>query len=156
MDERIPYREQVPEAYEAMLSLEHFLGSATLGRTLLELVRLRVSQCNGCAYCVDLHSTQLLDEDVPLRKIFAVAAWRESPFFDDRERAALNVAEQLTIAFDEPMSKARFDTAYEAFTETELVELTTAVIAINGWNRLWLMFRTPAISPLSDSDSKGE
>ena len=152
MGHQIPYRDDVPGAYKTMRSLEQFLAKGTLDTEILELVRLRVSQLNGCAYCVDLHSTRLEAEGVSARKIFAVGAWRESPFFTDRERAALDVAEVLTVEFNECDPQDRLADAYAAFTETELVELTTAAIAINGWNRLWVMFRTPEIEPLSSAD----
>lgn len=156
MGHQIPYRDEVPGAYEALRSLEQFLATGTLDTELLELVRLRVSQLNGCAYCVDLHSRRLKVDGVSTRKIFAVGAWRESPFFTDRERAALDVAEVLSIEFDECDPQERLADAYSVLTETELVELTTAVIAINGWNRMWVMFQTPEIEPISSPDSDAE
>ena len=133
---RVEYPRFVPEAFRGLLATSQSLHNGKLGGSLLELLFLRVSQINGCAYCLDMHSTALRKAGVEQRKLDTVAAWRESRFFDARERAALAWAEALTHL----PNGAPADIVYEALTayfdEQGIAELTMAVATINAWNRL--------------------
>lgn len=142
----LDYTEIPPDSFDAMQSLEQSIGQSGLDEALIELVKLRASQLNQCAYCVDMHTKRAEELGEEDRKIAAVAAWPESPFFDDRERAALNLSEGLTHL------STTTDEAYEAaatqFTEEELVDLVFTIVAINTWNRLWRSFGVPEIPDL--------
>jgi AhpD family alkylhydroperoxidase len=128
----------------AMLNLQKEVESSGLEKTLLELVKMRASQMNGCAYCIDMHTkdARLLGETE--QRIYALNAWRETPFFNDRERAALEWTETVTRVGDTHVPDEVHDRVREQFSEAELVALTFAVVAINGWNRLAVSFRFPA------------
>lgn len=140
---RIDYRQVAPGALRAMRELEAYVKSGGLEAPLLELVKVRASQINGCAYCIDLHTRRARSAGEAERRLYALSAWRDAPFFSARERAALAWAEAVTLL---PESRVPDDVYAEAcrhFTERELVDLTMAVIAINGWNRLAVAFRIP-------------
>jgi AhpD family alkylhydroperoxidase len=125
-----------------MLSLETFVRkSSKLEPSLLELVRMRASQINGCAYCIDMHSKDARAEGETEQRLYALDAWRETPFFTDRERAALAWTEAVTQVAEGHVPDAVFEEARKRFTEEELVNLTLAVVTINGWNRLAISFR---------------
>jgi AhpD family alkylhydroperoxidase len=128
---------------QAMLALQKQVETSGLEHSTLELVKIRASQINGCAYCLDMHTKDARALGETEQRIYALNAWRETPFFSDRERAALEWAEALTrISIDQVP-----DSVYEAvkphFSEAELVALTFALVAINGWNRLAISFRAP-------------
>lgn len=133
---RIDYPRQVPEAFRGLYAASTALHDGVLGKAFLELIFLRVSQINGCAYCLDMHATALRKAGVDSRKLDTVAGWRDSRFFDARESAALAWAEQLTTL----PSGAPADATYEAlkahFDDHGIAELTMAVATINAWNRL--------------------
>ena len=128
---------------QAMLALQKQVETSGLEHSTLELVKIRASQINGCAYCLDMHTKDARALGETEQRIYALNAWRETPFFSDRERAALEWAEALTrISIDQVP-----DSVYEAvkphFSEAEIVALTFALVAINGWNRLAISFRAP-------------
>lgn len=138
---RIDYYTVAPRAVKAVGGLDQYLRSSrTLEPTLLELVKLRASLMNGCAYCVDVHTKDALAGGEAEQRLFAVPVWRETPFFTARERMALAWTEAVT---DLPrgVSDDLYDAARIQFSENELVDLTVAVIAINAWNRLAVTFR---------------
>lgn len=141
----LDYHGAAPDAMASINPIDEYLDDCELDQTLLELVNLRTSQINGCAYCVDLHSRRLRQRGKDSRDIFSVVTWSESPFFDDREKAALGWAEAITrIADGIPESVA--EAAREEFDDRELVELTLAVGAMNLWNRFSIGFgRKPRI-----------
>ncbi len=124
-----------------MRTLEDVVRQGTLEGSLLELVRMRVSQINGCAYCIDMHSKDARAASETEQRLYALSAWREAPFFSERERAALDWAETLTLIANEEVSDELFSKVRGAFSEEELVGLTLAVVAINGWNRFAVAFR---------------
>jgi len=124
-----------------MRALEDYVKSTGLERSLLELVRLRASYINGCAYCVDMHTKDALAAGETEQRLFAIPVWKETPFFSPRERAALAWAESTTAIAAGGVSDEVYRSAREQFSEAELVELTMAVIAINGWNRLSIAFQ---------------
>jgi AhpD family alkylhydroperoxidase len=140
---RIDYRKVFPEALQAMVGLEQAVHASTLEPELLELVKLRASQLNGCAYCLDMHSKDALARGESDQRLHLLAAWREAPFYSERERAALAWCESLTLL---PQTAAPDDVYAEVarvFDEQEVVALTLAVVAINGWNRFAVGLRSP-------------
>ena len=118
-------------------------AAARLEPRLFELVKIRASQINGCAYCIDMHTKDARRAGETEQRIYALNAWRETPFFSDRERAALEWTEALTRLADSRVSDELFERVRRQFDEAELVALTFAVIVINGWNRLSISFRPP-------------
>jgi AhpD family alkylhydroperoxidase len=144
MTARLDYRAVMPEALDAMRGLEAVVESSAIEPLLLELVKTRASQINGCAYCLDMHTKDARAMGEDEERLSLVAVWREAPSFSPRERAALAWTEALTLL---PQTGAP-DDAYEmlaaAFGPTEQVALTLAIVAINGWNRLAVGFRRPA------------
>lgn len=142
MQQRLDWKASAPEAYSAMRTLEAHLRASGLEHSLLELVKTRASQINGCAYCLDMHTKLARAYGESEQRLYALSAWREAPFFSDRERAALGWTEALTRISDNGAGDDVYAAAREQFTEKELVDLTLAIVAINGWNRLALGFRT--------------
>lgn len=126
-----------------MFLLEEAARTCGLEQSLLELVRMRASQVNGCAYCLDMHSKDARAEGESEQRLHTLIAWRETPFFNERERAALAWTEALTVISERDVPDELYSNTREHFSESELVALTIAVIAINGWNRLAIPFRTP-------------
>ena len=142
MEPRIEYATVAPGAMQAMGGLEAYVRHSELEPAVLELVRLRASQLNGCAYCIDMHTKDARARGESEQRLYALTAWRETPFYTERERAALAWAEAVTLISQDHVPDGVFDQAREHFTEKELVDLTMAIIAINGWNRLAIGFRT--------------
>ena len=127
----------------AMLALQREVEISGLEHSLLELVKIRVSQINGCAYCIDMHTKDARALGETEQRIYALSAWRETPFFSDRERAALEWAESVTLVGDSHVPDEIYELVRRHFSEDELVSLTFALVAINGWNRLAVSFRIP-------------
>src|SRR6266700_82426 len=142
MTSRLENREAAKGAIEAMLGLEKYLAQSGLEPVLLDLVRLRASQINGCAYCLDMHWKDLRARGENEQRLYLLDAWRESPFYSDRERAALAWTEALTRITDGHVPDAVYEIARAQFSEEELVNLSTAIVAINAANRLNIAFRT--------------
>ena len=143
MQPRLDAQKAAPAAYQAMLALETYVRKTSrLEPSLLELVKLRASQINGCAYCIDMHTKDARAEGETEQRLYAVTAWRETPFFTDRERAALAWTEAVTLISQGHAPDQVYAEARERFTEEELVNLTMAIVAINGWNRLAIGFRS--------------
>jgi AhpD family alkylhydroperoxidase len=142
MQPRIKVTSTNPGAYKAMLGLETYLHQCGLDAKLLNLIRLRVSQINGCAYCIDMHWKDLRAADDSEQRLYGLNAWRESPYYTDRERAALAWAEALTLVTEGHVPDDVFEEAHRHFNDEELANLALAVVAINGWNRLNIAFRT--------------
>jgi AhpD family alkylhydroperoxidase len=141
MEPRIAYADVDPAAIKAMYGLETYVRNSGLEPSLVELVKMRASQINGCAYCIDMHSKDARAHGESEQRLYALVAWRETPFYSERERAALLWTEAVTRVAEEHVPDAVFEEARRAFTEEELVNLTMAVVAINGWNRLAISFR---------------
>lgn len=129
-------------ARQAMLGLEKYLAKCGLDQQLLNLVRLRASQINGCAFCIDMHSKDLRAEGETEQRLYALNAWRETPFYNEREQAALAWTEAVTLLGEGHVPDDVYEQARNEFEEKELVDLTLAIVAINGWNRLNIAFRT--------------
>lgn len=142
MEPRIDYGKTVPEAGAAMLSLEQYVHRTRLNRGLVELVKLRTSLLNGCAYCADMHTKVARSQGETEQRLNALSVWRDSPFYSERERAALAWTDAVTFISVDHVPDDVYDFARQHFTEKELVDLTVAIVAINGWNRLAIAFRT--------------
>ncbi|SES05779.1 alkylhydroperoxidase AhpD family core domain-containing protein [Propionibacterium cyclohexanicum] len=132
---RLAINKQSPEGYKAVGAFEAYVQK-NVDHVLLDLVKLRASQLNGCAFCVDMHSSDLQKNGVPVRKIFAVAAWKEAPFFSDKERAALALTEEVTLVSEQGVTDQTWDEASKYFSDKELSDLVLAIAAINVWNRI--------------------
>ncbi|HKV23018.1 MAG TPA: carboxymuconolactone decarboxylase family protein [Candidatus Acidoferrum sp.] len=139
---RIEYCTIAHEAISAMYGLEKYVRQSGLEPSLLELVRLRASQINGCAYCVDMHTKDARAGGESEQRLYAVVVWKETPFFTDRERAALAWTEAVTQVSVDQVPDEVYEVARKFFNEKELIDLTMAIIAINGWNRLAISFRS--------------
>src|ERR1041384_7018714 len=144
MKMRINAFEKSPKALRALNSLGSYVYASSIERHLLHLISYRVSQINGCAYCLDMHSKDLRAEGETEQRLYMLDAWRESPVFTDRERAAFAWAEAVTNLHEGRVSDEVYAEAIAEFTETELVDLTMAVLTINNYNRINVAFRTPA------------
>jgi AhpD family alkylhydroperoxidase len=142
MEQRINLMEAGQGALKAMLGLSAYLLKSGLEKSLLELVDFRVSQINGCAYCLDMHSKDLRAAGETEQRLYLLDAWRESPFYTERERAALAWAEAVTLVREGHVPDEVYEQARAQFGEEELANLTLAVVAINGWNRFNIAFRT--------------
>lgn len=147
--ERINFKELAPAAYRAMLDLEAYVHRTGLEESLLELVKIRASQINGCAYCLDMHSKDARAAGETEQRLYLLPAWRESPFYSERERAALAWTEAVTLVSETHVPEDVYEGARKQFSDQELVNLTMAVIAINAWNRLEISFRGVAGSYVS-------
>ncbi|TAL88622.1 MAG: carboxymuconolactone decarboxylase family protein [Candidimonas sp.] len=142
MTQRLNYATAAPDGFKALRGLQDYVGSSGLERPLLELVKMRASQINGCAYCLDMHSRDARAAGETEQRLYVLDAWREAPFYSERERAALAWTEVLTRISDNDVSDELYKEVRKQFSEKELVDLSLAVIAINGWNRLAIPFRS--------------
>jgi AhpD family alkylhydroperoxidase len=142
MEPRIDYARRCPEVRNAMWTLEHYVHQSGLDLKLLELVKLRASLVNGCAYCVDMHTKVARSLGETEQRLYEVSLWREAPFYTERERAALAWTEAVTLVSVDHVPDEVYEAARQQFDEKELVDLTAAIVAINGWNRLAIAFRT--------------
>ena len=143
MHQRLDYKSVSPETFKAMLQVELQVHESGLEQSLLELVKTRASQINGCAWCLDMHTKDARARGETEQRLYLLSAWHEAPLFSERERAALAWTEALTrIADRQEVPDALYDHVRRHFDEKALVDLTLAIIAINGWNRLNVAFRT--------------
>jgi len=142
MKARMDFRKASPEGAKAISELHAFVHRCGLEHTLLELVKLRASQLNGCAHCIDMHTKELRAAGESEQRLYLLDAWEESPFYTDRERAALAWTEALTLITEGHVPDAVYELARTQFDEQELANLTLAIVAINGANRLNIAFRT--------------
>ena len=142
MTERLKHARVAPEALRAMKALQDHVNATGLEHSLLELVKLHASYLNGCAYCIDMHTKDARAAGETEQRLYMVPVWHEAPFYTERERAALAWTEAVTQIGHGGVSDALYAEASTHFTEKELVELTLAVVAINGWNRLSIAFQT--------------
>jgi len=138
--QRLDFGKASPSAYKALLGLENTVRDSGLEHSLVELVKLRASQINGCGYCVDMHASDARKAGETERRLHAVAVWRETPFFTARERAALAWTEALTRLSQQPELERDYAALKEQFGDKEMVDLTLAVAAINSWNRMAIGF----------------
>lgn len=142
MKPRINYSGQYPDSIKGMLEVEKYVASSELERSTFELVKLRASQINVCAYCIDMHTKDARKAGETEQRLYALSAWRETPFYTHRERAALEWTEALTLIAENEVSDELYNHVKTQFDEKDLMALTMAIIAINGWNRLAISLRT--------------
>jgi AhpD family alkylhydroperoxidase len=142
MKARIDLMHVNPGIIQAMLGLERQIRKAGLDNKLLDIVRMRASQINGCAYCLDMHSKDARANGETEQRLYGLAAWRETPYYSARERAALEWTEALTLVSETHAPDDVFERVREQFSEDELLHLTLAIVAINGWNRLNIAAQT--------------
>lgn len=135
MKPRIDFTKVAPRALQAMMGVQNYVNHSSLEHSLLELVKMRASQINGCAYCLDMHSKDARAAGETEQRLYLLSAWREAPFYSDRERAALAWTEALTRLENQHVSDEVYKQVTAQFNEDELMRLTLAVVAINGWNR---------------------
>ena len=142
MNPRLHYETAAPGVYKAMRSLEQYLHQSSLEEPLIHLVKLRASQINGCAYCIDMHWKDLRALGETEQRLYSLDAWRECPWYTDRERAALAWTEAVTLIARDRVPDEVYAEVRPQFTETELADLTLAVATINVWNRLSISARS--------------
>jgi AhpD family alkylhydroperoxidase len=143
MEPRIDFSKVAPGASAAMRALEHYVNqSSGLEPSLRELIKTRASQINGCAYCIDMHTKDARAAGETEQRLYALNVWRETPFYTECERAALEWTEATTLIAEGHVPDEVFFRVRQYFTEEELVNLTLAIVSINGWNRLAIAFRS--------------
>jgi len=142
MQPRLNFMELAHDGLKAVSGLERFVQNSGLEKSLIELVKLRASQVNGCAYCIDMHTKDARAEGETEQRLNCLSVWRECPFYTDRERAAMEWTEAVTLISQTHVPDDVFERARQQFSDEELVKLNYAVIAINAWNRLAIAFRS--------------
>ena len=141
MEPRIEYRKYAPEALKALFTLEKYLAECGLEKKLMELMKMRASQINGCAFCIDMHSKDARAAGETEQRLYELNAWSETPFYTDRERAALEWTESLTLVSQTHVADSAYEEVKKHFSEKEIVDLTIAVSMINLWNRIAIAMR---------------
>ena len=141
MKPRLDYLKASPNAVKAMMGLDAAVHRSGLEPSLVELVRMRASQINGCAYCLDMHSKDARARGETEQRLYGLDAWRETPYYTERERAALEWTEAVTLVSQTHVPDDVFEVVKQQFSDEEIVNLTLAVVAINGWNRIAISFR---------------
>lgn len=156
MKARIDVMKVNPGIMQAMLGLERQVHKAGLDGKLLELVKMRASQINGCAYCLDMHSKDARAAGETEQRLYGLPAWREAPYYSAKERAALEWTEAVTLVAKEHIADEVFERVREQFPDDELAHLTLAVVAINGWNRLNIAAGTVPGDYVAGSSAKAQ
>ena len=141
MTPRIDYLHADPAAFKAMMAFQSYVNGSGLEPSLHELVKIRASQINGCAYCIDMHTKDARANGETEQRVYALDAWSETPFYSDRERSALEWTEAVTLVGEGHVPESVYGRVRGFFSEKELVNLTMAIVAINAWNRLCIAFR---------------
>ena len=144
MKARINYAKADPKAVQLLLAVEAHIGASSLEPKLLHLVKLRASQINGCAFCLDMHSKDARADGETEQRLYSLDAWEEAPYYNDRERAALEWTESITLLNNGRVPDSVFERARAQFSEAEIAALTLAAAMINSWNRLNVALRTEA------------
>lgn len=150
LEQRIDYTKAAPELFKRMLNMEQYISSAGLDYKLVKLVKIRVSQLNGCAYCLDMHTHETRSKGETEQRIYCLSAWREAPLYSDAERVALELAETLTLLPSSHVSDELFGRLRKHWDEKGIVDLVGAIMMINSWNRLAVSMRSlPPIRQLT-------
>ncbi len=139
---RLNWYKTLPKGYKAMLELQKVVDESKIDHKLLELIKIRSSQINGCAHCLEMHTKDAIARGEDEQRLHLIAAWKEAPFYSERERAALDWCETLTNISTSGAPDDVYQKVEKVFTPEELVELTLAIVAINGWNRLAVGFKS--------------
>lgn len=140
--QRLNYGKVASEGIKGLLQIEKYIHASGLDPIIFELVKIRASQLNGCAYCLDMHSKDARENGETEQRLYLLNAWREAPFYSEKERAALKWTEALTLISENDISNELYDEVAAHFDEKELMALTMTIVGINGWNRLAIAFRT--------------
>lgn len=140
--ERLDYGKFAPEGIRGLLQIEKYIAHSDLDPVIFELVKMRASQINGCAFCLDMHSKDARANGETEQRLYVLNAWREAPFYSEKERAALEWTEALTLISEHEISDELYEEISSHFTEKEMMALTMTIVGINGWNRLAIAFRT--------------
>lgn len=143
MPSRINLNRVAPQGYEAMLALQAYVNQCGLEQPLMELVKIRASQLNGCAFCIDMHTRDALKHGISQQRMHLLNAWREAPLYSERERAALAWTEALTFIAEGHAADEVYQQVRQQFSDKELADLSFAIATINAWNRLAIAMRTP-------------
>jgi AhpD family alkylhydroperoxidase len=136
MENRINIQKLEPKAYQAMFGLEKYLSTSKLSKTILELIKIRASQINGCAYCIDMHTQEAVKNGETPRRIYAISAWWESPLFDDNEKVVLKMTEEVTLISEKGLTSETYNLAKEKFDDNEIAQIIMQIGVINAWNRI--------------------
>ncbi len=136
MKQRISIKDLEPEAYKAMAGLEKYLSSTKLDKAIKELIKIRASQINGCAYCIEIHTAEALKNGETHKRLFALSAWWESPLFTEREKAVLAITEEVSLIAHEGLTEDTFQAAKKFFTDNEIAQIIMQIGTINFWNRI--------------------
>lgn len=136
MKKRIDINTLEPNAYKAMFGLESYLSTTTLDARIKELIKIRASQINCCAYCIQMHTASARKMGESEQRIYALSAWKESPLFTDQERAVLSLTDEMTLIADNGLSKECYEAALQALGENALAEAMMQIVTINAWNRI--------------------
>ncbi len=142
--QRIDYSKVAPDAIKGLMEIEKYVHHSGLDPVIFELVKYRASQINGCAYCMDMHTKDARAAGETEQRLYVLSAWREVSFYTEKERAALAWTEALTLISGNDVPESLYQEVRKHFDEKELIALTMTIVAINGWNRLAVSFRTPA------------
>ncbi|HEY5391076.1 MAG TPA: carboxymuconolactone decarboxylase family protein [Hanamia sp.] len=134
--DRISIKDLEPNAYKAMLGLEQYIRNSQISPLLLELIKIRASQINCCAYCIDMHTQEAVKIGETQRRIFALSAWKESPLFTEDERAVLQLTEEITLISKDGVSNETYDKVIKAYGENGIAQIIMQIIIINSWNRI--------------------
>ena len=137
MEQRFNISTVEPQAYKAMFGLEGYLANIEISKTLKGLIKIRASQINNCAYCIDMHTKDALKDGETNQRIFLISAWREATkFFTEEEQIVLAMTEEITLIHQKGLSEETYQKAAKVFTESQLAQLIMAIVTINGWNRI--------------------
>lgn len=142
--QRINYSKSAPDSIKGLMEIESYVRKSGLDLTIFELVKYRASQINGCAYCMDMHTKDARAAGESEQRLYVLSAWREVDLYTEKEKAALAWTEALTLVSQNDISNVLYEDLKKHFDEKEIIALTMAIIAINGWNRLAIAFKTPA------------
>lgn len=144
MQKRLNFKHAAPDALKAMIGLESYLSNISISRTSKELIKIRASQLNGCAYCINIHTQDALKNGETAQRIFLLGAWREAgDIFTEEEKAVLAITEEITLIHEKGLTDQTYTEALGFFSEPQIADIITAVIAINLWNRVVLSTRLP-------------
>lgn len=143
MEKRINIQEIQPAAYKAMYMLEKYLHTGALSKIHLHLIKIRASQINGCAFCIDMHTREALQIGETAQRIFLLSAWREAQLFTEAERVLLAITDEVTLIGDQGLTEETYKKALQFFDETYLAQILMAVVTINAWNRIAISTQLP-------------
>ena len=136
MQKRVLIKEAEPQAFKVMLGMESYIRSTSLPPLLLELIKIRASGLNGCAYCMDMHTQEAIQKGEDTRRLFALVAWKESPLFTDEERAVLQLTDEVTLIGKNGVTDQTYDDVMKYYKENEVAQIIMQIIIINCWNRI--------------------